>query len=72
MLKQVFTGAMDVLAELVRGIIQVPRDRALGDFAVFLADVSVARRLRQEYSAIAVVKVEERFAEVQQKRLPAP
>ena len=63
---------MDVLTEFFCGVIQVSRDRALGDLTMFLTDVSVARRLRQEYSAIAVVKVEERFAEVQQKRLPAP
>lgn len=71
MLKQIGAGAVDVLAELVGSITQVSRDRALGDFAVFLADIPVARRLRQEYPAIAVVEVEERLAEMQQKRLSA-
>lgn len=61
MVAKIGAGAMDVLAELFAGILDITRDRALGNLAVLLPDVAIPRRTDQEDTAISVVRLSRRL-----------
>jgi hypothetical protein len=57
MVAKIGAGAMNVLAELFAGIVDITRDRSLGNLAVLLPYIAVPRRTDQEDAAISVVEI---------------